>query len=110
MKGGGAGLAADAIGLDDVLVRNEEIVHADLGDAVVTLDMEAGRYCELDAVGKCAWELMAETGSVRELRDALVAKYAVDPDTCLNDIEPFILRLAELGMISIERAGAKPFS
>ena len=63
------------------------------------LDVNSGKYYELDTIGARIWVLLEDKPSISMLRDALTAEYDVDSETCLNDLNDFLENLAGLGLI-----------
>ena len=91
------------------LVRNGSAVFTELDDQVVMLDTEGGKYYELDPVGSRIWVLLEGEPSMAELRDALVAEFEVDAETCRNDLADFLEKLVELGLVAVgQEATADP--
>ena len=82
------------------LARNESVVFTELDDEVVMLDVDSGKYYELDAIGARIWALLEDKPSVASLRDTLTAEYDVDGETCLKDLDGFLGNLAGLGLIT----------
>ena len=67
------------------------------GDAVI-LNLGTGLYHGLNDVGSSVWKRIQSPTSVAALRDALLAEYRVDADTCLSDLLAVLeeMRTAEL--------------
>ncbi len=86
---------------DDLLTRTESVVHAELDEALVMLDPDAGRYYELDPVARRVWNLIETETPVAAVRDALTEEYAVDGRTCLRDLLEFVGKMAEHGLLRV---------
>lgn len=76
-------------------------VSSDLGGEVAILDLKAGTYYGLDAVGARTWSLIQEPRTVEEMRDVLVSEYEVEPDRCESDLVALLQRLADKGLIKV---------
>jgi hypothetical protein len=71
------------------------------GDAVI-LNVNTAMYYVLTAVGARVWTLIQEPKSFSEIRDAILAEYAVDTDCVTADLEQLIGELREHGLIQID--------
>ena len=75
---------------------------SDLGGEVAILDLKAGVYYGLDAVGARIWSLIQEPRTVNEIRDILLEEYEVEPERCERDLLVLLQRLADEGIIEVE--------
>ena len=75
---------------------------SDLGGEVAILDLKAGVYYGLDAVGARIWSLIQEPRTVNEIRDILLEEYEVEPERCERDLLALLQRLADEGIIEVE--------
>lgn len=76
-------------------------VSSDLGGEVVILDLEAGEYYGLDAVGARVWTLLQESGTAKEIRDVIVSEYEVDPKRAERDLLELLQKLADERLIEV---------
>lgn len=83
------------------VARGEAIIFTELDDTVVMMDVEEGRYYELDPVGARVWDLIESGPRIAEVCEALVAEYDVSPETCRDDVAAFLGRLNHLGVVQI---------
>ena len=74
------------INLDSLISVSSNKVTANLVDEMVILDSDSGIYYGLNPVGSRIWELIQEPKTVKQVRDALLAEYDVEPERCENDI------------------------
>ena len=81
------------------VARNESIVFTELDDTVVMMDVEEGRYYELDPVGSSVWALLERAQSVAEVCEALGRQYEVAPERCREDVRGFLEELERLGVV-----------
>ena len=63
------------------------------------MDVEEGRYYELDPVGARIWALLESAQSVAEVCEALVQAYDVSLETCHEDVRAFLEELDSLGVV-----------
>jgi hypothetical protein len=87
---------------DSTVVAAKDQVSSDLGGEVAILDLKAGVYYGLDAVGARIWSLIQEPRTVNEIRDILLEEYEVEPERCERDLLVLLQRLAEEGLIEVE--------
>jgi hypothetical protein len=88
-----------SIQLSSRVVRSEAIDFTRIDDTVVMMDVDKGRYYELDPVGTRVWALIEPGQRVGEVCEALVAEYEVAPAVCGDDVSAFLDRLLRLAVI-----------
>jgi hypothetical protein len=84
------------------VVSAKDQVSSDLGGEVAILDLKAGVYYGLDAVGARIWSLIQEPRTVNEIRDILLEEYEVEPERCKHDLLVLLQRLATEGLVEVE--------
>lgn len=89
------------ISLGSTVVAAEGQVYSEIGEEVAILDLKAGTYYGLDAVGARVWELVQGPKSVGEIRDVLLEEYEVEPARCERDLLALLQRLAQEGLIKV---------
>jgi hypothetical protein len=82
-------------------VAAKDQVSSDLGGEVAILDLKAGVYYGLDAVGARIWSLIQEPRTVNEIRDILLEEYEVEPEHCERDLLALLRRLADEGLVEV---------
>jgi hypothetical protein len=87
---------------DSTVVAAKDQVSSDLGGEVAILDLKAGVYYGLDAVGARIWSLIQEPRTVNEIRNILLEEYEVEPERCERDLLVLLQRLADEGLIEVE--------
>jgi hypothetical protein len=83
------------------VVAAKDQVSSDLGGEVAILDLKAGVYYGLDAVGARIWSLIQEPRTVNEIRDILLEEYDVEPERCERDLLVLLRRLADEGLVEV---------
>jgi hypothetical protein len=86
---------------DSTVVAAKDQVSSDLGGEVAILDLKAGVYYGLDAVGARIWSLIQEPRTVNEIRDILLEEYEVEPERCEHDLLALLRRLADEGLVEV---------
>ena len=82
--------------LDSVLVQNEAMLFADVGDGTALMDIDRGEYFQYEAVGTRIWELIDGEASVADICARLMEEYDVDAATCEAQTLAFLGKLLEL--------------
>lgn len=91
---------------DSVVVAAENQISSDLAGEAVILDLKAGMYYGLDAVGSRIWSLIQQPTSVNELRQALLREYEVDAERCEQDLMTLLRDLAANKLIRVHNESA----
>lgn len=91
----------DTVSLNSTVVAAGGQVSSDIGEEVAILDLKAGTYYGLDAVGSRVWELVQEPTRVSGIRDVLLEEYEVDSDRCELDLLTLLQELAKEGLVEV---------
>jgi len=89
-----------------VVVASKDQFSCPLGDDTVILDLKAGLYFSLDNVGAMVWRLVQQPKSVREIREAVLEAFEVEPEVCERDLVALLRDLAGRNLIEIRDATA----
>ena len=84
-----------------VVVASKDQFSCPLGDDTVILDMKAGLYFSLDNVGAAIWDLVQQPRTVKEIRDAVLEAFAVEPDVCERDLVALLRDLAGRNLVEL---------
>jgi len=71
-----------SLSLESTIARSPDVLHSDLGDQAVMMDVDAGAYFGLNEVGTRIWALAEEPVSLTIVVDRLTAEYDVARDEC----------------------------
>jgi len=88
------------------VVARQEQVSSDLAGETVILDLKSGVYYGLNSVGASIWNLIQEPKTVNEVREALLAKYKVEPEQCDRDLKALLEELEAEGLIEVHNETA----
>ena len=77
------------------------LLYSKIGDEIVLLTVESGKYFKVDAVGSRIWELIKDPTTIQSLCEILVNEYDISLDQCLEDTVPFLESLIEDDLILI---------
>lgn len=96
--------STDSFAADATFRRSSKASAATVDGLVVLLDVEAGNYHGLNAVGSHIWEFLAEPHSVEEIVADLPKHFDVGPDDASQATQAFLADLSERNLI--ERVSA----
>lgn len=80
-------------------LRSTDLSARRLGDEMIVLNLSASRYFSITGVGTRVFELLAEERSLDDLVGSIVGEYKVDPGVARRDIEAFVDRLRDAGLL-----------
>ncbi|WP_420456404.1 PqqD family protein [Rubrivirga sp.] len=87
---------------DAVYRRSDGASAATVDDLVVLLNVDAGKYHGLNAVGSLIWEALSEPRSIRDLAADLTRQFEVDLAEADRATRAFLSDLAERGLVERE--------
>lgn len=75
--------------------RADGLLAAGVGDELLMMSVELGKYFNLNPVGTRIWELLESPRTVDDLVEALTGEYDVSADTARSEVERFLSALEE---------------
>ena len=87
---------------NSVVVAVETQIFSDLGDEAIILELKAGIYYGLDAIGTRIWKLIQEPTKLGSLRDTLLSEYDVDRERCERDLMALLRALETNRLVKIQ--------
>ena len=87
------------IDLSSRLQRTSEQVHTLLDGNVVIMTLADGKYFELNPVGARIWDELEQPIAIPEVVDRLLADYEIDEETCRSEVETWLTKMSELGLV-----------
>lgn len=82
-----------------VVVPDDVLMQRLPDDESVFLNLATEQYYGLNATGTAMWLALTETGSVDRASGRLLDEFDVDDETLHRDLDDFIRRVAEWGLI-----------
>ena len=76
-------------------------ISAKVGDEIVMMSAEEGKYIGLNDVGARIWELLDEPQTRDALQARLLEEFDVTPDACGTELDAFLAKLAEFRAIAL---------
>jgi len=77
----------------------KEYVWKEIGDQVVILHLDSGRYYTLNTTGSLVWKCVMEQFSTDQIAERICSRFEVDEESCRSDAEGIIQGFVEKGMI-----------
>lgn len=88
---------------DELLVRRGTgLLEAEVGGELVGLHVEQGTCYGFNGTATRIWALIEEPKLLSELRDALLAEYEVDAETCERELMELLKDLEKDGLVALE--------
>jgi hypothetical protein len=89
------------ISKSSTVVVTKDQVSCDLSGEAAILNLKSGVYFGLNTVGASIWKLIQEPKTVKEIREAILEEYNVEPDRCEHDIFEILQEFSTHGLIEI---------
>lgn len=88
--------------MDDLLVsRRGRLIEAEIDGELIGLEVEQGTCFGFNGTATRIWALIESPRRLTELRDALVAEYDVDPQTCETELRALLRELEDDGLVAL---------
>ena len=88
------------------IARNQDWLTAMVGDELVMMSAQKGKYIGLSSVGARVWELLETPRDIASLCNELEREFDVAPAVCRDEVDAFVKELAEHGAIALDPAPA----
>jgi hypothetical protein len=92
--------------LESIVYVQPDQVSCELGDDHVILSVNTGVYFGVNALGSFIWKTMTDAKPVREIKEAVLARYDVTPERCEQDLFGLLSRLSAERLIEVRDAKA----
>jgi hypothetical protein len=76
-----------------------DVVFQTVGDEAVLLNMKTSLYLGLNAMGTRMWTALTGATTIQAAFESLLAEFDVSPDELRKDLEGFLAKLNEFGLI-----------
>ncbi|RBP49934.1 PqqD family protein [Arenicella xantha] len=87
---------------DRILQRNNDLIHANMGEETVLMSLSNGEYYGINDVGSTIWNLLENSLSVQQLIIQLTDIYGISEEQCNREIGGFLDDMEEKGLLIIE--------
>ncbi len=83
------------------LQQNPDILASAMGDETVMMSLSRNNYYGLDEVGSRIWALLAQPQTIAHLCTTLQQEFAVDAETCQQEVSSFVQQLVDEGLVDV---------
>lgn len=87
-----------------VASRKSGLIEAEVDGEMVALHVENGTCYGFNGTATRIWAMLGEPKRVSELRDALLAEYDIDADTCESQLIELLRELERDGLVELQSA------
>jgi 5'(3')-deoxyribonucleotidase len=77
----------------------EDLLTSKIGDEIVLMTIESGKYFSINQEGSQIWELIKKPTTAEEVCKELTEEYDVSMEQCLSDTLPFLEKLYKDGLL-----------
>jgi hypothetical protein len=95
---------APLIDAKSIISCNSEIRFTPLDDEMLAMDEHAGYCYSLNVSAARIWDLIATPTSVGSICAELCREFAVDPETCLQDVSDILTEMRAAGLVQVSYA------
>jgi hypothetical protein len=87
--------------LDSRIRINDDVLWQELQGEAVLLNLKTGVYFGLNPIGTRVWELLAATGMLRDVVDAIVGEYEVEAQACADDVIALVADMQKHALVTV---------
>lgn len=85
--------------MEQLRLREHDLVWREVEDEIVILDMRESLYASLNEAGRVLWLRLVEGATFEELEQELTATYGLSPEAAHRDAHAFVSSLSEHGLL-----------
>ena len=80
---------------------NESIISSSIGDKLILLNINTGKYIEISDSGEYIWHLLenSETSQYNKILSKISSNYNGDIKDIVKDVDNFLIQAMQLGLI-----------
>src|SRR5262249_53224130 len=97
-----------AVSFEGALVASAEVLVSPVDRECVLLDLRSQTYFGLDEVGFRLWTVLTGSSSIEAAYQELLAEYEVEPAQLRSDLEDFVGRMLERGLLVRQAPPGRP--
>ena len=88
-------------GLDSWVVRSPEPIAAEVGDGLVMLSVEEGKYFSLNQTAAAIWRRLGSPMRIGELCDQIVEEFDISREHAVEAVPEFVAKLIEQNIAAV---------
>jgi len=81
--------------------RSKGQVSTDLQGEIVLLNVQSGKYYNLNPIGSFIWERIEQPTPLSAIIEAILSAYKVDRERCETDTRELLQKLVRAGLVEI---------
>lgn len=82
--------------------RAQDLLSTELDQETVLMSIDAGAYYGMKGPAQSIWSNLESPITFSALVDRLVKEYAVSPEACSEDLQQFLAKMEEEGLLRVE--------
>ena len=87
-----------------MIERKGDWLSARVGDEIMMMSPEHGKYIGVNEVGARIWELIETPSDVTTVCEELQREFEVSPEVCKAEVDSFLAEMEKHGAIVVNRA------
>ena len=87
-----------------MIERKGDWLSARVGDEIMMMSPEHGKYIGVNEVGARIWELIETPSDVTKVCEELQREFEVSPEICKAEVDSFLAEMEKHGAIVLHRA------
>jgi hypothetical protein len=87
-----------------LIERKGDWLSARVGDEIMMMSPEHGKYIGVNEVGARIWELIETPSDVITVYEELQREFEVSPEVCKAEVDSFLAEMEKHGAIVVNRA------
>ena len=87
-----------------MIERKGDWLSARVGDEIMMMSPEHGKYIGVNEVGARIWELLETPSDVTTVCEELQREFEVSPESCKAEVDSFLAEMEKHGAIVVNRA------
>jgi hypothetical protein len=97
-------MASTEINFKNTLLRRREdiFITSLVGDEMVLMNIETGKYFGINSVGVALWNLLEQRKSFHQLIEEILIEFEVAEDQAKSEVMEFLTRLDQYDMLEVQ--------
>jgi len=87
-----------------LIERKGDWLSARVGDEIMMMSPEHGKYIGMNDVGARIWDLIETPSDITTVCATLVSEFDVTPEECETEVGSFLAEMEKHGAVSLDRA------
>ena len=87
---------------ESLISRNTDILANQVGNEIVMMDMEKGKYYGTNRTGSYIWQILETPMTFPALCSRLAADFNIPEEKCTEEVKVFLQQMQSEGIIAIQ--------